>query len=107
MKISILNLQKNKRIKKIALRKIIEEICRFIDIERGQISFVLTDNKKIQALNKEYFGKDRPTDVICFCLTDVVDPLNMLGEIIISVEMAVENAAIFSTDTKKELILIS
>jgi len=55
----------------------------------------LTDNKTIQQLNKTYRGFDAPTDVLSF-ENDYLDPesgLHYLGDIVISIEKAQEQAA--------------
>ncbi len=56
----------------------------------GEISLTIVDDYKIQALNKEYRGKDEPTDVISFAYdeTEKFPGHNMLGEIYLSVETA-------------------
>lgn len=73
--------------------------------KEGRISFVFTDNKNIRSLNKKYFGRDHPTDVIAFSLDDACDPLNTLGEIVISTEQARENSGKFRTSIEEELLL--
>jgi rRNA maturation RNase YbeY len=51
----------------------------------------LVDNKKITMLNKKFFGKNSPTNVISFSYMDGL-PGEVLGDIIISVERAEEEA---------------
>lgn len=46
-----------------------------------QVYLYLVDNSEIQRLNKEFFGKDKPTNVISF----PYDEGKLLGEIFISV----------------------
>ncbi len=48
------------------------------------VELLLTDDKTIHALNKQYRGKDKPTDVLSF---DFEDPAH-LGQIVISLETA-------------------
>ena len=62
-------------------------------------------NKFIQRLNKKYFGKDRPTDVIAFPLSGGVDPFNILGEIVISLEQVKANAVFYGVGFEEELSL--
>ncbi len=45
----------------------------------------------IHALNRQYRGKDRPTDVLSFPLADELQPF-LLGEVVISVETAARQA---------------
>ncbi|MGD9808670.1 MAG: rRNA maturation RNase YbeY [Deferribacterales bacterium] len=58
-----------------------------------EISLLLTDDARIHELNKEYREKDKPTDVLSFPMAE--DPFEeggMLGDIVISVETAKEQA---------------
>ncbi|MDQ6421114.1 rRNA maturation RNase YbeY [Paenibacillus sp. LHD-117] len=71
----------------------------------GEVALTFTDDEGIHALNRDYRGIDRPTDVLSFAMQedgtdeldiifeveneDEADPLSgMLGDIIISVERA-------------------
>lgn len=104
MKVQIKNIQKILKIKVSPLTVLTEQICSILGF-RGTISVVLTDNKEIMLLNKKYFHRSYPTDVLSFNLSDCPDPLNIAGEIIISVERAVENSKVFCNDIKNELLL--
>jgi len=57
--------------------------------DQAEISIVLVDDKYIQRLNKEYLGRDRPTNVIAFSQQEGVGPKNdHLGDVVVSVERA-------------------
>lgn len=65
-----------------------------------EVSVTLTDNEGIRALNKQYRDKDVETDVLSFPLLDgeytdddLVDGYLPLGDIVISLEKAREQAA--------------
>jgi len=70
----------------------------------ARISLLFCDNKIIKKLNKKYFHKASSTDVIAFPLQDKLDP-GYLGEVIISVEEAVEASEDFGHNWQKEIIL--
>ena len=61
-------------------------------MRRCEISFLFVDNGEITLINKKYFGKDRPTDVIAFpqdfCSPTVNSEIYNLGDVVISVEQA-------------------
>lgn len=64
-----------------------------------EISVTLTDNAGIKALNSQYRGKDKETDVLSFPLIDgeytdddLVDGCLPVGDIVISLEKAREQA---------------
>ncbi|MCF7875281.1 MAG: rRNA maturation RNase YbeY [Candidatus Omnitrophica bacterium] len=100
----ILNQQ---RIKKIDIEKVrgyLKKIFFYLSIESKKASFVLSDNRFIVKLNKEYFSKDTPTDVISFNLADEIEP-DYLGEVVVSVEEAVVVAEKLKIDWQVELLL--
>ena len=71
------------------------------------ISLLLTSNENIQSVNKEYRGKDQPTDVISFAYLDTEDdfqigPYTTLGDIVISLERVEEQAGDYGHNFKRE-----
>ncbi len=56
-----------------------------------EVSLVYVDNEKIRELNRDYLGHDWETDVIAFPLEDDADAL--LGEVIVSTDVAIAEAA--------------
>ena len=59
-----------------------------------ELSLVLCSDAFIQNLNKEYRGKDSPTDVLSFEIEDGVPGyyLKVLGDLIISLDTAQRQA---------------
>jgi len=100
----ILNRQKVKKIDRKKIEKYLEKIFFHLSLGHKRASFVFCDNFFISGLNRQYFGKDEPTDVIAFPLPDSLDP-DYLGEVVISVEEAVAAAAAFETTWQRELLL--
>ncbi len=66
--------------------------------EDRELSVLLTGNQEIRELNREYRGKDKPTDVLSFPMEDPY----MLGDIVISVEKAASQAAEFGCTLDEE-----
>lgn len=67
---------------------------------------MLTDNGTIQELNRSYRGVDRATDVLSFSQregpgADPDDPI--LGDVVISVERAQEQAADYGHSLEREI----
>jgi probable rRNA maturation factor len=59
----------------------------------AELSLVLTDDATIQQLNRDYRGKDTPTDVLSFAQQDVQGPTaDVLGDLIISLPTAQRQA---------------
>lgn len=63
------------------------------------VELLLTNDATIHALNKQYRGKDKPTDVLSFSLEDPVH----LGQLVISVDRAREQAKDIGQSLEDEL----
>lgn len=88
-------------------------------VDSGEVDLTFVDNKRIHELNREYRGIDRPTDVLSFALNEsgedepeIVYEVNedeqdgipdMLGDIIISVTRAKEQAEEYGHSLEREL----
>ena len=72
------------------------------------LTLVLTGDERLQALNREYLGRDRPTDVLSFPAgeTDPETGRRYLGDVLISVPRAVEQAAARGHALESELQLL-
>lgn len=80
-----------------------------------EVSLTFTDNRQIHALNLQYRQVDRPTDVLSFPLTDysggseepVADePVVSLGDIVISLEKAREQAQEYGHSFEREVAFL-
>lgn len=78
----------------------------------SEVSILLVDNEYIRDLNLNYRKKDIPTDVLSFAMRDTVDGdiprtlVNMrelLGDIVISIEMAQHQAKDFGHSLEREI----
>lgn len=81
------------------------------------MSVTFMDNDKIQVINREYRGKDAPTDVISFAIEEesedempiffaedeLNDLPNELGDIMISTQRAQEQAAEYGHSYEREV----
>ena len=85
---------------KVVLRRAIEAtLIREGFLYDAEVSITLTDNEHIRVLNQKHRGIDRHTDVLSFPMyemdelgEDVMGPIT-LGDIVLSVERAKEQAA--------------
>ena len=80
----------------------------------AEVSLMLVDDRRIHALNLEYRGVDRPTDVLSFALQEEMDEEpdsefedDMLGDIVISVERAREQAEEYGHSFEREIIYLA
>lgn len=83
-----------------------------VDMNKTELSLSFVDIEEIHSLNKEYRGIDRPTDVISFALNDEVeneleiiggDDINYIGDIIICIDIAKEQAEEYNHSFEREL----
>ena len=74
----------------------------------GDISIVLTDDAQLHQLNHDYLGVDAPTDVLSFPAseTDPETGIRYLGDIIISIPRAEEQAKSASHPLESEVQLL-
>jgi probable rRNA maturation factor len=71
-------------------------------IRDGEISITLLDDEGILGLNQEYFGRDRPTDVLAFALHAPGEPV--LGDVYLGFEQAQRQASEFEVLLDEELL---
>jgi probable rRNA maturation factor len=58
---------------------------------RGQVSVLLTTDRKIRRLNRQFRGKDKPTDVLSFPAPEAVSR-EIAGDLAVSVPTALRQA---------------
>lgn len=80
----------------------------------AEVSVTFVDNDEIAQLNGQYRSKPQPTDVLSFPLgeNNVYDINNetgakMLGDIVISLEKAVEQASIYGHTLQREVAFLT
>lgn len=96
------------------VRAAAEKVGELYGVENGEVSVTLTNNDYIHTLNKQYRGIDRPTDVLSFALNESEEPdvedgpdVNVLGDLVISVERAKEQAADYGHSVKREIAFLT
>ena len=77
---------------------------------------VLTDDDSVHAMNRDYRGMDKPTDVLSFALTEHAEGIPpppivpgmtfMLGDVVISVDTAIRQAQTHGISLEQELALL-
>lgn len=97
---------------KILIRRAVEATLKYENASpSAEISVTLTDNEGIRKLNKEFRSKDAPTDVLSFPLNDYEShsllPLDSLGDIVISLERACEQAQSFGHSLEREIAFLT
>lgn len=95
------------------LKQYIKEILKSEEVTSDKpfyLSIMLTDNKSIQVINRDYRGKDSPTDVISFAYHETEDfdigPYDVLGDIIISLERVEEQRIEYNHSFEREFFYV-
>ena len=108
------------------IREIIEESLSYEECPyEAEVNVLLTDNREIQEMNREYRQIDRPTDVLSFPMIEYDTPSDfsrveeefcdcfnpesgelMLGDIILSVDKVEEQALAYGHSTERELAFL-
>lgn len=86
------------------LRRGVLHVLREEDVADAEISVTLLDDEAIRAMNRDYLGKDRPTDVIAFSLGDGDETL---GDVYLGVDQARRQAEELSVDYVEELLRLA
>ena len=73
--------------------------------KNGEVSLTLVGDDRIRALNREYLGRDRVTDVISFALHGPGEPL--LADIYIGYPQALRQAADLGLSEHEELVRLA
>lgn len=73
----------------------LKAMIRLLQLDKAEVSFVLTNDAAVHELNKVYRGKDRPTDVLAFAMHEGEFGAlagHVLGDVIVSVPTARKQA---------------
>lgn len=102
---------------KMLIREAVEATLDFEDYRNiCEVSVTFTDNEGIRELNSKFRQIDRPTDVLSFPLFDfegssdeppVDEMMNMLGDIVISLERAKEQADEYGHSFEREVAFLT
>jgi probable rRNA maturation factor len=87
----------------------IKAMIRLLQLENAEVSFVLTDDETIHKLNRDYRGKDRPTDVLAFAMQEGEFGAlagHVLGDVIVSVPTARKQASKRRIDVQDEVTML-
>ena len=89
------------------LYKIIDNALLKLNIKESSFTIVLSDDEEVRALNKYYRNIDKTTDVLSFEVNNSkVFPINILGDIIISIPQMKKQAKEYQTGEQRELAFL-
>ncbi|MCK4536051.1 MAG: rRNA maturation RNase YbeY [Desulfuromonadales bacterium] len=109
MKIEIENRQKKVKVRKIPLRRVARKILSASGCPDAQLSILIVSDRQIQAINRDYLQRDKPTNVISFAMQEGegagVQP-DLLGDVVISAETALRDALDAGRSFESELYFL-
>ncbi len=104
--IDIINRQRRHRLNARHWREFTAEALNAVKLKSSDVSIVFVNDAAIRKLNKQFRGKDYPTDVLSFphqAETFESKAQNALGEIVISVDRAAKQAKENRLDLTNEI----
>lgn len=114
--ITIKNGQRKIPVDIVSLYNDIESILKFLKYQNFDIGVLLTTNKTIKKYNKDYRGKDKPTDILSFPYYPEVQAGKRikpnsaeecnLGDLIISLEYVQKEAACLNVSFKARMRIL-
>ncbi len=95
------------------IQRVVKTVARTAKLSANtEVSIMVVDNNYIQELNFIYRGKNSPTDVLSFAMNELVDEepdfdfsgeVNVLGDIVVSLEKAQEQCQAYGHSLEREL----
>lgn len=107
--ISVINRQKRLAINTRKIRKAAGKILGALGYEGYELSIVIVDDPEITRLNRQYFRRNRPTNVISFSAIDgetASFPNKVLGDVVISAQTAKREAKEAGMRGEKEILFL-
>jgi probable rRNA maturation factor len=103
LRVVLLNRQRRRRVDAARLRRVLIGAAEALRVA-GEVALVLAGDRLVHRLNRQYRGKDRPTDVLSFP-GDGAE--GSLGDIVISLDTAARNARGLGRTLPQELDLLA
>ncbi len=103
LQLVLLNRQRRRRVDTRRLRRLLQQAAGALRVG-GELALVLAGDRLLHRLNRDYRGKDRPTDVLSF---PGEGGEAGLGDIVISVETAERNARGLGRTLPQELDVLA
>lgn len=85
-----------------------KRILEMLNVGRASISIVITDSDEIRDLNREYLGRDGPTNVISFSMKEgeaIAGDDAYYGDVVVSADAARKEAAEYGYGTGEMFLL--
>lgn len=107
--IHIGNRQENQKIDLTKTERIASRILDALECPEAELSVVVVDDAGIQELNRDYLGRDRPTNVISFPMLEGEESgivPGLLGDVVISADTAARDAEEAGSTFEREFFFL-
>ena len=101
------NLQRRHKVDSGVLERFLTEVARTLRAPGASATLALVGDARIQKLNRDFRGHDKPTDVLSFAAARYEDDPDYLGDIVVSVDTASRQAKRRGSNLKRELKVLS
>lgn len=99
------------RVRKVEVKRLVRSIIASVEAPpnfpegvSGSVSVLFCNDAFIQELNRDYRGKDKPTDVLSFAMGDDEGDTPSLGDVVISLETAARQHDRYGTSYPEEIV---
>ena len=96
------------------VKRRLQSMLSLLQLEKCELSVVFSDDDQLHLLNRQYRGKDRPTDVLAFPMREgdfarlhAALPSALLGDVIISVPTAARQAKAAKRSALDEITMLA
>ena len=105
--LNVRNLQRRYKVDSRVLERFLRELASTLGAPEAWLTLALVGDARIQKLNRDFRGHDKPTDVLSFAAARDEDDPDYLGDIVISVDSASRQANRRGSPLKRELKVLS
>lgn len=102
--VDVLNRQRRHAIDAGRLASVAASALEAVGRGDAEVTVTISSDRRLRVLNRDYRGKDRPTDVLSFPYDDDEGPL---GDVVISIDRAAAQAAERGHSLQRELELLT
>jgi rRNA maturation RNase YbeY len=107
MSVEIIRRDQGKKLSSRKLKKVAQKVLAIVERDQAELCLVLVGNREIRELNAKFRKKDYPTDVLSFPAGDELPTgVQLLGDVVISVEKAREQAEHRGRTLDEEMVLL-
>jgi probable rRNA maturation factor len=104
MSVEVIDRQRRHALDRARLAQVATSALAAVGRGGAEVTVIVSNDRRLRALNRTFRGKDRPTDVLSFPYDEPGGPL---GDVIISIDRATAQAAERSHSLQRELELLT